>query len=508
MILFTFFGLLSYEASARQIQSFNLTLDSNASSLTSRDAYLCKSFKLPIQSYFVVAIDPHLDEDSVHHAILFSCPKSSVQSSIRRCNTMKEVCSSEGRIKVLYSTSFGGGSLKLPPLTGFRIDPSRILVVQFHYKGQKENSSSLLTVKVARDNDVKHEAGILAMAADEGMILANQAYLYTIISIFDQNFLNKISSDIQIRPIGYRVHGHSHGYKGYGYIVHQESEGQRWTLIGSRSIYINQSYQLISSNSKITKNDRIVAACSMFNYENRAVQIGPGMDDEMCNYYLLYMVDKGNDFESSLCGIFNETERTKLGSDKWIDESRVPWDAFDLPGNVGRFSCTEQAALGNNVAESEQDRKNEINFDDVEVLAISDIEKMDHFRCTDEFFDDAVCKYECICLPRKKEIFDVATTTETESKYIFIRNLSIDIFGLRTKEYGPACVRSEIELHCESEINVHNVWSALESKYGLDRHDFVLYYKRRQLSDTRATLTDLSIPNNAQFCCHRVRDDE
>uniref|UniRef100_A0A183BNG9 Peptidylglycine monooxygenase n=1 Tax=Globodera pallida TaxID=36090 RepID=A0A183BNG9_GLOPA len=75
-----------------------------------------------------------------------------------------------------------------------------------------------------------------------------------------------------LHPFAFRVHTHRHGRKVAGWTVQEDP---------------------IS--------DVLAARCTMENGEKREIKIGPTGEDEMCNFYLMYWTENGQNLEQNAC---------------------------------------------------------------------------------------------------------------------------------------------------------------------------------------------------------------
>ena len=57
----------------------------------------------------------------------------------------------------------------------------------------------------------------------------------------------------------------------------------------------------VENNSPIKEGDIVAARCTMENYQNHVVDIGPTGDDEMCNFYLMYYVQGDKILSKKFC---------------------------------------------------------------------------------------------------------------------------------------------------------------------------------------------------------------
>jgi peptidylglycine monooxygenase len=112
-----------------------------------------------------------------------------------------------------------------------------------------------------------------------------------------------MGENVEVHPFAYRTHTHKLGVVNSGYVVKtDERTGQQtWTEIGRRSPQLPQMFFPVSSQVAINKGDVLAARCTMKNFRDHTVHVGPTGDDEMCNFYMMYYVKGDRILNSQSC---------------------------------------------------------------------------------------------------------------------------------------------------------------------------------------------------------------
>ena len=88
---------------------------------------------------------------------------------------------------------------------------------------------------------------------------------------------------------------------GYRVRFDKDSNDQEWIEIGRRSPQLPQMFYPVTNKILIKKGDVIAARCTMKNFQNHDVSIGPTGDDEMCNFYMMYYVEGDKILDNQYC---------------------------------------------------------------------------------------------------------------------------------------------------------------------------------------------------------------
>jgi hypothetical protein len=104
----------------------------------------------------------------------------------------------------------------------------------------------------------------------------------------------------------------------------------------------------------IKKGDIIAARCTMENHLDHNVYIGPTGDDEMCNFYIMYYVDNGEDvLENNIC--------TSMGPPSWYFEDFTSKDGIKLNIRAIPFDASEAPITNEKPVNHESMNHNKIN---------------------------------------------------------------------------------------------------------------------------------------------------
>lgn len=87
-----------------------------------------------------------------------------------------------------------------------------------------------------------------------------------------------------------------------GYRVTRENGLDRWHLLGKRDPLTPQMFYPVFDKTPIKQGDKIAARCTMDSSSREKItEVGPTNNDEMCNFYLMYYVEKGTPLETPSC---------------------------------------------------------------------------------------------------------------------------------------------------------------------------------------------------------------
>ena len=108
-----------------------------------------------------------------------------------------------------------------------------------------------------------------------------------------------LRTDLTIHPIAFRVHTHGLGQVVSGWKV---TPDMKWTLLGKDDPQLPQMFNPVADKSvTLTGGDTIATRCTMYNNRPHEVRVGATVQDEMCNFYLMYWVDGTRLPSESLC---------------------------------------------------------------------------------------------------------------------------------------------------------------------------------------------------------------
>ncbi len=113
----------------------------------------------------------------------------------------------------------------------------------------------------------------------------------------------EISENVEIHPFAYRTHAHKLATVNSGYVIKTNplSGEQHWTEIGRRSPQLPQMFFPATNKVTVGKGDILAARCTMKNFRDHTVSIGPTGDDEMCNFYIMYYVKGERTLKNNMC---------------------------------------------------------------------------------------------------------------------------------------------------------------------------------------------------------------
>jgi len=272
------------------------------------ETYLCTAFKMPRHEHqFIVEYLPNATKATAHHILIYGCesPGYSERDTPRAvwdCGEMGVgaggdqvifprggICA--GQSQIVYSWAMDAPSLKLPNGVGFKVGHGtniNYLVLQVHYahvhrfiNGEFDHSGITLRMLPQDNNEINKLAGVLLMATD-GRILGKSTEHFEAAC--------PVEEPIEIHPFGFRTHTHKLGQVVSGYRVDRET-GQ-WEQIGKGDPQKPQMFYPVKKAITVRQGDWLAARCTMYNYQAETVRIGQTGDDEMCNFYIMYYVDR------------------------------------------------------------------------------------------------------------------------------------------------------------------------------------------------------------------------
>lgn len=265
--------------------------------------YKCYSVPTPEDtSVFIVGFEAQSLKKAAHHILLFGCEEPGSDEETWDCGEMNtdgkgQSTPCAGWPRILYAWAMNAPPLDLPKDVGFEIGGAtriRHLVLQIHYAsvtpfedGSTDNSG--LTLKVT-DAPQRYKAGTYFMGADGKIPAKSKVHLETACS-YDE--------EPRLFPFAFRVHAHSLGEVISGYRI---QEGEEWTEIGKQDPQLPQMFYPIEEKGLVIQaGDVLAARCTMNNYKDKTVMIGPTMSDEMCNFYMMYFTDSPHLPENDIC---------------------------------------------------------------------------------------------------------------------------------------------------------------------------------------------------------------
>ncbi|XP_063548877.1 peptidylglycine alpha-hydroxylating monooxygenase [Cydia strobilella] len=271
------------------------------------ELYLCTPIRIfPDRSYSIVGFEPNASMHTAHHMLLYGCSEPGSNDSVWSCGEMSSneidaqyntasPCRSGSQI--VYAWARDAPSLTLPEGVGFLIgknSPIKYLVLQVHYmsmfpEGKTDNSGVLLKYT---QEQMPRQAGVFLLGTSGAIPPKKVEHMETACTM---------TEDKVIHPFAFRTHTHSLGKVVTGYVVRKNEQGDEWNLIGEKNPQLPQMFYPIQDPSPISKGDIIAAKCVMNNTHEHTVRIGATNKDEMCNFYLMYWVERDTPLDQKYC---------------------------------------------------------------------------------------------------------------------------------------------------------------------------------------------------------------
>ncbi|XP_055009771.1 peptidyl-glycine alpha-amidating monooxygenase B isoform X2 [Boleophthalmus pectinirostris] len=251
------------------------------------DSYLCMAFPVPTnQEVYIVDFTPYASMDTVHHMLLFSCQTPVSTSGYWDCGSAQGTCEDESSI--MYAWARNAPPTKLPKDVGFKIGGhSRMsyFVLQMHYGD----------VTAFRDHHKDCSGLSLTLTTKPQPFIAGIYLMMTVDTVIPPgNIVTNADSacdytSYPMYPFAFRTHTHHLGKVVSGYRVRDG----KWTLIGRQSPQLPQAFYPANKDVDIKYGDTLAARC-VFTGEGQTSKtyIGGTSDDEMCNFYIMYYMDK------------------------------------------------------------------------------------------------------------------------------------------------------------------------------------------------------------------------
>nr|CAD7442379.1 unnamed protein product [Timema bartmani] len=203
-------------------------------------------------------------------------------------------------LQVIYAWARDAPPLALPEGVGFQVggkSPIQYLVLQVHYAvidkfedGSTDNSGIFLHYT---ERPLSKLAGVILLGTGGAIPPKRTEHMDT---------MCKIKEKKTIHPFAYRTHTHSLGKVVSGYKVRANDDKiDDWTLLGKRDPLTPQMFYPVMNNETIETGDMLAARCTMESNRDDWTMIGATNKDEMCNFYLMYWVDKTTPLEMKYC---------------------------------------------------------------------------------------------------------------------------------------------------------------------------------------------------------------
>jgi peptidylglycine monooxygenase len=275
--------------------------------LNTNETYLCSTFQLDLQdTHYLLEFEALADAKHVHHIILFGCDEPGNDAKVWDCGEMTANKNSEyqqspvckNNPEIIFSWGKNAPKLELPEGVGYPVGgrtKNQNLILQVHYMHEesKEDYSGLRIVSTIIPQP-RTAATLLIVTG--GTVKAHTTVDFEAACVMDE--------PIVMHPFAFRVHTHSHGVNVAGYIVNEDAMTKKdeWFLIGERNPQLSQMFAPVSNKSAIIQPGDIIASrCTMKNDENRDITVGSTGADEMCNFYIYYMVEGTQTLKDNTC---------------------------------------------------------------------------------------------------------------------------------------------------------------------------------------------------------------
>ncbi|EUB64496.1 Peptidyl-glycine alpha-amidating monooxygenase A [Echinococcus granulosus] len=254
------------------------------------DEYICTRIPLPDFKYYpgyVTAFKPIVNA-SVHHIILSSCGTWLGGEEASRPGP----CDGQCRTHILYAWAHNGAPLVLPERTAFEIGrttPIKSLSMEVHYSRYEENPDYATIELTYTLQPQPNRAGIILLYNDEATIPPHAQH-------FPTNISCRLRTEVPIHVFGIRTHAHDLNRGVYGYYF-RPRDG-RYQLMAKGNAHWPQTFYRPSQLSagddfiRLQNKDILMGRCV---YDSTArdtpTSMGSTHMDEMCNLYLMYMID-------------------------------------------------------------------------------------------------------------------------------------------------------------------------------------------------------------------------
>ncbi|KAK7895859.1 hypothetical protein WMY93_021184 [Mugilogobius chulae] len=251
------------------------------------DSYLCMAFPVPTnEDVYIVDFTPYASMDTVHHMLLFGCQTPVSTSGYWDCGSSQGTCEDESSI--MYAWARNAPPTKLPKDVGFKVggdSKMSYFVLQMHYGD----------VTAFRDRHRDCSGLSLTLTTKPQPFIAGIYLLMTVDTVIPPG--NKVTnadsaceySSYPMYPFAFRTHTHRLGKVVSGYRIRDG----KWTLIGRQSPQLPQAFYPANKGVDVKYDDTLAARC-VFTGEGKTTKtyIGGTSDDEMCNFYIMYYMDR------------------------------------------------------------------------------------------------------------------------------------------------------------------------------------------------------------------------
>ncbi|KAL5961662.1 Peptidyl-glycine alpha-amidating monooxygenase A [Taenia solium] len=266
------------------------------------DEYICTRIPLLDFMYvpgYVTAFKPIVNA-SVHHIILSACDRWLGSEEA----TPPGPCDGQCRTHILYAWAHNGAPLVLPEGSAFEIGRTtsiKSLSMEVHYS-RREDNPDYATIELTYTHQPQpNRAGIILLYNAEATIPPHAQH-------FPTNISCRLRTEVPIHVFGIRTHAHDLNRGVYGYyfrpidgLYHLMAKGNaQWPQTFYRPSQLSAGDDFIQLQNK----DILMGRCI---YDSTArdtpTSMGSTHMDEMCNLYLMYMIDSRFNLpvESEMC---------------------------------------------------------------------------------------------------------------------------------------------------------------------------------------------------------------
>ncbi|EDV26999.1 uncharacterized protein TRIADDRAFT_63754 [Trichoplax adhaerens] len=265
-----------------------------------QDDYFCTVKEVKEDYLYIRKYKPITEPKTAHHMLLFGCSDPVKKTGVWKCGEMVPVCNDRTSILYAWAHNAGYKSYELPKDIAFTVGKAtrvRYIVTQVHY------------AKVDKFKGGKKDySGIGYYATSIPQRYRADIYLTGPMNIYIPPNTKRTNTDVLCRmnevtyplhPISVRVHAHALGRDISAYRIR---DGE-WTKIVKRSAQKPQVFYPMEKTIDIQRGDYIAARCSYDSTKrNKVTTSGGGMNDEMCNVYIMYAVDsRSSEMTNSAC---------------------------------------------------------------------------------------------------------------------------------------------------------------------------------------------------------------
>ncbi|CAL1535410.1 unnamed protein product [Lymnaea stagnalis] len=311
------------------------------------DTYLCRAIKIEDSHRYITGFIPNANAMIAHHILLYGCLEpGGAEDEIWNCGEMStsnknyrtsSIC--QTGTSIIYAWAMEAPRLTLPPEVSFDVGQDtgiKYLVLQVHYKN---------VTSFKPPNNQKDSSGLTLITTTAPTTKTAAVYLLGTGGEIPQHSIEyfetacTIQEDVEIVPFAYRTHAHALGRVISGYRI----RNGEWTEIGRKDPRLPEMfYNVTSSGITVKKGDILAARCTMENTLDHTVQIGPTQNDEMCNFYIMYYVEKLPSLNQKNCFTVGPPNWfwDDFNDQKSLNLQNVPTTVSVIPGSDTPLICS------------------------------------------------------------------------------------------------------------------------------------------------------------------------